>query len=106
MGAKLANPDKLCIVMLGDAGMGMVGMDLETAVRNGLGILIIVCKNGLMASERPSMPYASEQHGALELGENYQIVASGLGVWARRVETPDAAAALRLAQRGRCLGTL
>lgn len=34
MGAKLAHPEKLCINMMGDASIGMVGMDLETAVRN------------------------------------------------------------------------
>ena len=33
MGAKLAEPDKLCINIMGDAAIGMVGMDIETAVR-------------------------------------------------------------------------
>ena len=42
MGAKLAEPDKLCINIMGDAAIGMVGMDIETAVRNKLGILTIV----------------------------------------------------------------
>ena len=31
MGAKLAEPDKLCINMWGDAAIGMTGMDFETA---------------------------------------------------------------------------
>ena len=38
MGAKLAEPDKLCINVMGDAAIGMVGMDIETAVRNKIGI--------------------------------------------------------------------
>ena len=33
MGAKLAEPDKLCINIMGDAAIGMVGMDIETVVR-------------------------------------------------------------------------
>ena len=37
MGAKLAEPDKLCVNVMGDAAIGMVGMDLETAARNRIG---------------------------------------------------------------------
>ncbi|MCP4875783.1 MAG: thiamine pyrophosphate-requiring protein, partial [Gammaproteobacteria bacterium] len=36
-GAKLANPDWNCINIMGDAAIGMVGMDFETAVRCQLG---------------------------------------------------------------------
>ncbi|MHA1108416.1 MAG: thiamine pyrophosphate-requiring protein, partial [Alphaproteobacteria bacterium] len=50
MGAKLAAPEKLCINVMGDAAIGMVGMDLETAVRARLGILTIVFNNGIMAA--------------------------------------------------------
>ncbi len=32
--AKLANPDKLCINLMGDASIGMVGMDIECSSRN------------------------------------------------------------------------
>ncbi len=34
MGAKLAEPDKLCINIMGDSAIGMVGMDIDTAARN------------------------------------------------------------------------
>ena len=34
MGAKLAAPDKLCVNVMGDAAIGMTGMDIETAARN------------------------------------------------------------------------
>ena len=89
MGAKLAEPDKLCINMMGDAAIGMVGMDLETAVRNQIGILTIVFNNGIMAIERSHMPYAAEAYGALEQGGDYSRVAQALGAWAMRVESPD-----------------
>jgi acetolactate synthase-1/2/3 large subunit len=55
MGAKLANPDKLCINVMGDASIGMVGMDIETAARNRIGILTIVFNNGVMAGEQNGM---------------------------------------------------
>ena len=39
MGAKLAAPEKLCINVMGDAAIGMTGMDLETAARDRIAIL-------------------------------------------------------------------
>ena len=89
MGAKLAEPDKLCINMMGDAAIGMVGMDIETAVRNKIGTLTIVFDNGMMSIERKNMPYASEAYGTLEQGGEYDKVAEALGAYGARVETPD-----------------
>jgi acetolactate synthase I/II/III large subunit len=89
MGAKLANPGKLCINVMGDASIGMVGMDIETAVRNRIGILTIVFNNGLMAGERDSMPIGIERHNTLDLGGNYADVAKALGAWSRRVVEPQ-----------------
>ncbi|HKQ29066.1 MAG TPA: thiamine pyrophosphate-requiring protein [Burkholderiales bacterium] len=90
MGAKLANPEKLCINLMGDASMGMVGMDLETAVRSRIGILTIVFNNGVMAGEKNSMPLSVEKHRAMDLGGNYSQVAKALGAWSTRIEEPDA----------------
>jgi acetolactate synthase-1/2/3 large subunit len=89
MGAKLANPDKLCINMMGDASIGMVGMDLETAVRNKIGILTIVFNNGVMAGEQSGLKAAVERYGAADLGGNYSKVARALGVWSKRITQPD-----------------
>ena len=89
MGAKLAEPDKLCVNMMGDAAIGMVGMDIETAVRNKIGILTIVFNNGIMAIERKNMPYASEVYGTLDQGGDYSKLAEALGGWGMRVEKPD-----------------
>jgi acetolactate synthase-1/2/3 large subunit len=90
MGAKLANPDKLCINVMGDASIGMVGMDLETAVRNRIGILTIVFNNGVMAGEKSGLLAAVELFGAADLGGNYSEVARGLGVWSKRIIEADA----------------
>jgi acetolactate synthase-1/2/3 large subunit len=89
MGAKLAHPDATCINVMGDASIGMVGMDIETAVRNRIGILTLVFNNGIMAGERKGMEYAVEHNGALDLGGDYRTVAAGLGAWSKRVETID-----------------
>ena len=90
MGAKLAAPGKLCINVMGDAAIGMTGMDLETAARNGIGILTVVFNNGVMAAERDVLRVSTEKYGALAVGGNYAMVAKGLGVSSTRVETPDA----------------
>jgi acetolactate synthase I/II/III large subunit len=89
MGAKLANPDKLCINLMGDASIGMVGMDLETAVRNKIGILTIVFNNGVMAGEKNGLLAAVQLYNAADLGGNYSEVAKGLGVWSKRIVQPD-----------------
>ena len=87
MGAKLAEPDKLCINIMGDAAIGMVGMDIETASRNKIGIITVVLNNGAMASERGSMAVAAEKH--LYLGGDYRDLARSLGAWSERVEKPE-----------------
>ena len=89
MGAKLANPKKLCINIMGDAAIGMVGMDIETAVRNNIGILTIVLNNGAMAIERATMPTAIEKYKSHSQGGNYKEVAEALGGWGVRVEKPE-----------------
>ena len=48
MGAKLAIPEKLVINLMGDAAFGMVGMDVETAVREKIPILTIILNNFAM----------------------------------------------------------
>lgn len=88
MGAKLANPDKICINLMGDASIGMVGMDIETAVRNRLGILTIVFNNGVMAGEKNGLVEA-QAYNAADLGGDYSQVAKGLGAWSVRLENPD-----------------
>ncbi|MBI2957596.1 MAG: thiamine pyrophosphate-binding protein [Chloroflexi bacterium] len=43
IGAQLARPGKQVVVLMGDAGMGIAGGDIETAVRYGLPIIYVVC---------------------------------------------------------------
>ena len=60
-GAKLARPDWNCINVCGDAAIGMVGMDIETAVRNRIGTTTIVLKNAVMGGYREYHPSAAEE---------------------------------------------
>ncbi len=88
MGAKLAAPDKLCINIMGDCSFGMTGMDIETASRNGIGILTVVFNNAVMACERDVLLTSTEKYGAMSVGGNYSKVAEGLNVASRRVVNP------------------
>jgi len=88
MGAKLAAPEKLCINVMGDAAIGMTGMDIETAARNKIAILTVVFNNGVMGAERDVLKISDEKYGSMTVGGNYTKVAEGLNVAARRVEKP------------------
>jgi acetolactate synthase-1/2/3 large subunit len=88
MGAKLAAPDKLCINVMGDAAIGMTGMDIETAARNRIAILTVVFNNGVMGAERDVLKISDEKYGAMTVGGNYAKLAEALNVASRRVERP------------------
>ena len=90
MGAKLAAPDKTVAHLIGDYALGMVGMDIETAVRENIPILTVVLNNSSMAiySHR-SFPVATELFGAKSTGGDYASVGKALGAYAERVEKPQ-----------------
>jgi len=88
MGAKLAAPEKLVINVLGDAAFGMVGMDVETAVREEIPILTILFNNSAMGNYQKNIPRACELFNTKRLSGNYSQVAHGLGAWTRRIEKP------------------
>lgn len=88
MGAKLAAPEKVCVNVMGDAAIGMTGMDIETAARNRIAILTVVFNNGVMGAEREVLKISDAKYGAMTVGGNYHKVAEGLGVAARRVDKP------------------
>jgi len=44
-GAKIAYPDRLVVVICGDTAFGFNAMDLETAVRHGVAVIVVVVNN-------------------------------------------------------------
>ena len=50
IGAKMANPDKFCLNLMGDGAFGMSGTDIETAARSGFAITTVILNNGGMAT--------------------------------------------------------
>ena len=88
MGAKLAQPDKLCINIWGDAAIGFTGMDFETAVRERLPILSILMNNHSMAVEIPIMRLSTEKYGTTNISGNYADMAKAFGGYGERVTDP------------------
>ncbi len=85
MGAKLADPSKLCINVWGDAAIGFTGMDLETAARGGIPILSILMNNFAMAAELNVMKYSTEKYRSTDISGNYAEFAKSLGCHGERV---------------------
>ena len=88
MGAKLAEPGKLCANFMGDAAIGMVGMDIETAVREEIPILTVVLKNSAMGNYEKHIPISVEKYGTKYLTGDYADLARSLGAHGERVEQP------------------
>jgi len=106
LGAKLAAPRKLVVNVMGDAAFGMVGMDVETAARERIGVLTILLNNSVMGGYDRSMPVAAERYRTHRLSGDYAAVASGLGAHAERVTSPaDVAAAIARAAKVTMSGT-
>ena len=90
MGAKLAQPDKLCVNVWGDAAIGFTGIDFETAVRERIPILSVLLNNFSMAIELKVMKAATEKYRSTDISGNYADFARALGGWGERVTEPGA----------------
>jgi len=88
-GAKLARPDWTCVNIMGDAAIGMVGMDFETAVRLKLGTLTIVLKNSIMGGYTKHHPNAAQSYQIEELGGDYAEMAKAFGGYGEEVREPS-----------------
>ena len=95
--AKLARPDRVVVAATGDGDFLMTGQELATAVREGLGILILLADNGIYGTIR--MHQEHEYPGrdvATDLtNPDFAAYARAFGAWGETVErTDDVPAAL------------
>lgn len=89
MGARLANPDKTVVHIMGDASIGMAGFDLETAGREGIPILSVILKNSRYSGYNRMQPVATERYYIDRCSGDYAKVAEGLGLYAEKIEKPE-----------------
>ena len=92
--AKLARPDRPAVALLGDGALGLQAMELDTAARHGLGILVVVSTNGSWAIEATSqeMEFGRAVATALER-RPYHVLAEALGCDGIEVTRPEELAA-------------
>jgi thiamine pyrophosphate-dependent acetolactate synthase large subunit-like protein len=83
IGAKLAHPDKQVLVLHGDGSFGMSAMELDTAVRFNIPVVVVISLNGGWTADPDGVKPGRE------LGfTRYDLMAAALGCHAEYVEDP------------------
>jgi acetolactate synthase-1/2/3 large subunit len=83
IGAKLAHPDKQVLVLHGDGSFGMSAMELDTAVRFNIPVVVVISLNGGWTADPEGVKPGRE------LGfTRYDLMAATLGCHAEYVEDP------------------
>ena len=105
IGAKMAEPDKFCLNLMGDGAFGMSGTDIETAARSKVAITTVLLNNGAMATYSGELQgvigvEARERYGVSSMQGNYAKIAEGMGAVGITVtKITQIAPALQEAQR-------
>lgn len=84
IGAKMAQPEKFCLNLMGDGAFGMSGTDIETAARSEVAITTVLLNNSAMATySGPSQgtigAEARERYGVSTMQGDYAKIAEGMG---------------------------
>jgi 2-hydroxyacyl-CoA lyase 1 len=92
IGAKIARPDRLVVAISGDTAFAFNGMEMETAVRHNIPILVIVVNNdgnsgGLM--QREFYPQECERITMFQPDIRYERIMHTFGGHAEYVERPE-----------------
>ena len=90
VGAALARPDRRVVAVCGDSAFGFSAMEIETAVRNRVPIVVVVADNGGISAgdtERTLYPPGHDGVAAYGADVRYDQVAAGLGAHAEFVRT-------------------
>lgn len=84
LGAKAAKPDKQVIVLHGDGSFGLNGMELDTAIRHKLPVLVVISLNGGWTAD------PDRKKPGRDLGyTRFDKMAEALGCYGEYVEKPE-----------------
>jgi acetolactate synthase-1/2/3 large subunit len=92
LGAKAARPDEPAFVFTGDGAFGLSAIELDTAARHGLGVVVVVVNNGGWGDVRHEqrMFYGEEAVQGAELSSmRYDALAQAVGGHGERVTEPS-----------------
>ncbi|MCZ6587907.1 MAG: thiamine pyrophosphate-binding protein [Alphaproteobacteria bacterium] len=94
LGAKIAKPDAQVIVLHGDGSFGLNAMEIDTAVRHGIAVLVVISLNGGWTAD-PDQVKPGRNLGYTR----FDLMAEALGCYGEYVEAPqDIRPALERAQ--------
>lgn len=90
LGAKVARPDSPVIVTIGDGAVGFNFMEIDTMVRHGIAVVLVVNNDGLwsMSAHGQDILYRERFNVALDQGTRYDLAAAALGAHAEIVTSP------------------
>ena len=89
--AALAYPGRQVICVTGDGAFGLNAMEIDTAVRHGAKIVVIVSNNAAWNIERLDQEtnYGGRVVGTLLANSDYAAMARALGAHGERLEKPE-----------------
>jgi acetolactate synthase-1/2/3 large subunit len=91
IGAKLAEPGRTVIAVVGDGGFAHCWAELETARRHGLPVIVVVLNNGMLGFQRDAEISRFGSHTSVcEFGPiDHVAIARACGCDGRHLRTPD-----------------
>jgi thiamine pyrophosphate-dependent acetolactate synthase large subunit-like protein len=84
LGAKIAKPDKQVIVLHGDGSFGLNAMEIDTAIRHNIPVLIVISLNGGWTAD-PTRSKAGRELGYT----HYEKMGEAFGCYGEYVDTPE-----------------
>jgi acetolactate synthase-1/2/3 large subunit len=90
LAAKLARPERQVVLLLGDGAFGFSGMEWDTLVRHGVGVVGVIGNNGIWGLEKHPMEFLYGYSVAADLrpGTRYDAVVEALGGHGALVREP------------------
>ncbi len=91
LAAKLAQPERQVVLLLGDGAFGFSGMEFDTLARHGVNVVGVMGNNGIWALEKHPMEFLYGYSVAADLrpGTRYDQVVEALGGHGELVERPE-----------------
>lgn len=92
VGAKAARPDDVVMCLVGDGAFGLCAMEVDTAARHGLTVVVVVSNNGAWGDVRHEQQawFGDDRLVASDLGfTRYEKLAEMVGGFGASVERPQ-----------------
>ncbi|NNF69121.1 MAG: acetolactate synthase [Acidimicrobiia bacterium] len=91
IGASVAQPDCRIVVLAGDGAFGFAGIEIDTLVRHGIDVTVVIGNNGIWGLEKHPMRafYGYDVVADLQEGCRYDQMAQALGAKGTLVAEPE-----------------